>query len=78
MSSTVEGYPLSGISKGSPADEGGLKANDVIVGVNDNKIGNLDDFDSVLRKFKGGDTVEVTVKRGAETVKLKVTLAPPK
>jgi S1-C subfamily serine protease len=62
----------------APAEKGGLLAGDIIIGVAENKIGNLDDFDSALRKFKGGDTVEITVKRAGEEKKFKVTLDPPK
>ncbi len=72
------GYALSGVSKGSPAERGGLKAGDAIIQFGDSKIGNLEDFDSALRKFKAGDKVPIVVKRGAESVKLEVTLDPPR
>jgi membrane-associated protease RseP (regulator of RpoE activity) len=72
------GYALSGVSKGSPAERGGLKAGDAIIQFGDSKIGNLEDFDSALRKFKAGDKVPIVVKRGAEAVKLEVTLDPPR
>jgi hypothetical protein len=78
LGSTDEGYALQGVAQDGPADKGGLKAGDIIIGLAENKIGNLDDFDSALRKFKGGDTVEITVKRGDKELKLKVTLDPPK
>jgi len=72
------GYALSGVTKGSPADRGGLKAGDSIIQFGDSKVGNLEDFDSALRKFKAGDKVPVTVKRSGKDVKLEVTLDPPK
>jgi len=78
LGSTVEGYALSGVAKDGPAEKGGLKSGDVIVGLADNKIGNLADFDSALRKFKAGETVELTIRRGSEELKLKVTLEPPR
>lgn len=78
LGSDVEGYQLQGVAEGGPAEKGGLQARDIIIGVAENKIGNLDDFDSALRKFKGGDTVEITVKRDDKELKLKVTLDPPK
>ena len=78
LGSNAEGYALQGVAKDGPAEKGGLQASDIIIGVAENKIGNLDDFDSALRKFKGGDTVEITVKRGDKELKLKVTLDPPK
>jgi len=72
------GYALTGVSSGSPADRAGLKAGDVIVQLGDSKIGNLEDFDSALRKYKAGDRVDVVVLRGVDEVKLQVTLDPPR
>lgn len=72
------GYALTGVTKGGPAERGGLKSGDIIIQFGDSKVGNLEDFDSALRKFKAGDKVPVIVKRGAEQVKLEVTLDPPK
>ena len=72
------GYALTGVTKDGPAEKAGLKAGDIIVQLGESKIGNLEDFDSALRKFKAGDKVPVVVKRGSEQVKLEVTLAPPR
>jgi S1-C subfamily serine protease len=44
----------------------------------DSKIGNLEDFDSALRKYKAGDKVPVLVKRKGEQIELEVTLDPPR
>jgi hypothetical protein len=72
------GYALMGVGKGSPAEKAGLASGDIIVQVGESRIGNLDDFDSALRKFKAGDKVTVTAKRGEETKKFEVTLDPPR
>ena len=40
------GYALSGVTKGGPADAGGLKAGDIITRFGDTKIAGLDDFDA--------------------------------
>jgi len=72
------GYVLMGVSKGGPAERAGIKANDIIVRLGDWPIGNLEDFDTALRKFKSGDRVSVLVKRGGEELKFEVTLEPPK
>ncbi len=75
---TEPGYAISGATKGSPADRGGLRAGDNLIQFGDSKVGNLEDFDSALRKYKAGDKVPVIVKRKGEEVKLEVTLDPPK
>lgn len=72
------GYALSGVTKGSPAEQGGLRGGDVIVRLGTSRIGNLEDFDSALRKFKGGDTVDVVVLRDGKELTLRVTLGAPR
>jgi hypothetical protein len=72
------GYAISGVSKDSPAARGGLKGGDRIVRLGDSAITNLEDFDSALRKHKGGDTVSVVVVRDGAEVTLAVTLGPPR
>lgn len=78
FNSDQKGYAIQGVAPGSPAEKGGVKAGDVIVGIGTDKVGSLDDFDLALRKFKAGEEVDVTVRRGMEDVKLKVTLAKPR
>lgn len=73
-----KGYPISGVAPGSPAQKGGLKGGDLIVQFGPTKIGGLDDFDLALRKFKGGDAVNVIVVRDGKRKTLKVTLAKPR
>jgi hypothetical protein len=72
------GYSISGVAKDSPAAKGGLRGGDRIVRVGTSAIANLEDFDSSLRKHKGGDTVPVVVVRDGAEVTLDVTLGPPK
>lgn len=78
FASETTGYALMGVSPGSPADKGGLKAGDVIVGIGEKKIGNLSDFDLALRKYKAGDTIKVIVEREKKQVTLEVTLDKPR
>jgi S1-C subfamily serine protease len=63
-----------GVAKDSPADKGGLQAGDSIILLEQYKIGNLEDIDGALRKFKAGDKVKVTVLRDGKSVVLEVTL----
>jgi S1-C subfamily serine protease len=48
------------------------------VRLGDSAVTGLEDFDSALRKHKGGDTVPVVVARDGAEVKLDVVLDPPK
>ena len=49
-------------------------AKDIITDVGGFKVEGLTDLTRALRNFKGGDTVEVTVYRSGQSVKLTVTL----
>jgi len=71
------GYALSGVIGGGPAERAGLRAGDLVVKFGSDKIGNLDDFDAVLRKHKAGDRVGVVVRRGDQELTFEVTLDPP-
>jgi hypothetical protein len=73
-----KGYAVSGATKDSPAARGGLKGGDVIVRLGASAVTGLEDFDSALRKHKGGETVPVVVLRDNAEVTLQVTLDPPK
>jgi hypothetical protein len=78
FTSDEPGYHLGGVSPDSPADKGGLLKGDAIVKLGDYKVGNLEDFDGALRKYKAGDKVPVIVKRDGQELTLEVTLDPPK
>ena len=51
---------------------------DLVVRIGDSAVTGLDDFDSALRKYKGGDTVTVVVERDGAEVSLPVTLGDPR
>ena len=62
------------VTEGSPADEAGLKKNDVITGANGDPITGRDDLVKLIHSCAAGDKVELTVYRQGETVKLTVTV----
>lgn len=70
----IKGVKLNGVREGSPAEKGGLKKDDVIVGFGGKPIGTIYDYTENLGRFKPGDKVEVVVKRDGKEVKLQVTL----
>lgn len=72
------GYAISGVTKDSPAAQGGLLGGDLIIRLGDSAIAGLEDFDSALRKHKAGETIPVVVSRGGAEVTLQVTLGKPK
>ena len=69
-----EGYALSGVTEGSPASEAGMKSGDKVVQLGESRIGNLEDFDTALRRYNAGDVVSVVVQREVEGEVQKITL----
>ena len=69
-----KGVKLSAVREGSPAEKGGLKGGDVIVGYAGKPIATIYDYTDSLGRSKPGDKVEVVVKRDGKDVTLTVTL----
>ncbi len=70
----VKGMPLSGVRPGSPAEQGGLKAGDIIIKFGGKAITNIYDYTDALGAHKPGDVVDIVVQRAGAEVTLKVTL----
>jgi Peptidase family M28/PDZ domain/PA domain len=69
-----KGVKLSAVREGSPAEKGGLKGGDVIVGYAGKPIATIYDYTDSLGRNKPGDKVEIVVKRDGKDVTLTVTL----
>jgi C-terminal processing protease CtpA/Prc len=74
MGEEVEGVKFADIRDGSPAAKAGLKGGDILVEFAGKPIKNLYDFTYALRAHKPGETVKVTVLRGADRMTVDVTL----
>ena len=62
------------VQAGSPADQGGLKANDVIVSLNAAPISTATDLTTALHPLNPGDVVKVGIYRGTAQQAVSVTL----
>jgi hypothetical protein len=74
MTSEPGGVRLTGVTGGSPADSGGIKAGDVLIGIGADTVANLVDFQNALVRHHPGDRVDIRVRRGEQTLTLPVTL----
>jgi putative serine protease PepD len=63
------------VEAGGPADKAGIKPGDVIVEFDGKKVTNADDLVVAIRSKNVGDTVPMKVRRGSETIDVKLTLA---
>ena len=63
---TGEGVNITGVSENSPAAKSGLKENDIIIQVNDQKIKDVDALKPIIKEAKEGTSFTFQVKRNKE------------
>ena len=68
------GLRLNGVREGSPAEKGGLRAGDVVVGFDGKAVRDIYAYTYALQATKPDDVVEIVVERGGERVTLTVTM----
>jgi len=72
--SNVEGFKISGVNEGSPAQKAGIQGGDIMISFGGRKISNIYDYVYALQEHVPGDVVEVVVKRNGEEIRLEVEL----
>jgi len=72
---TSNGVIVQGIDEGGPAAKGGLKPGDQIIAINGTTIDSREQANRVIFGSAVGSTLEMTVNRKDQLIKLKVTLA---
>jgi Zn-dependent M28 family amino/carboxypeptidase len=70
----LKGVLFADVRAGSPAAKAGLKTGDLLFEFDGKPVENLYDFTYALQSKQAGDVVAVAVRRGNETVRVKVTL----
>lgn len=73
--SDSEGMIIKGVEKGSPAEQSGLKVNDIITGFNNGPITNLAIFRRKLLALSPGQEIHLTLFRDGKTFEVTSTLA---
>jgi C-terminal processing protease CtpA/Prc len=68
------GVRVDAVTKGRPAEKGGILKGDVIISINGAPVKNIQDYMFQLGKCNSGDKVKVEVKRTDRTVLLEVQL----
>lgn len=74
-SETYFGAYVVSVVEGSPAEDAGIQAGDIITAVDGETIYSSDGLTIAIRSHDEGDTVTVTVDRNGETIDLELTLA---
>lgn len=68
------GARVEEVEKDSPAEKAGLQVGDVITAVDSTKLDATTSLADVIKTRKPGDKVELSITRGAQTLKLTVEL----
>ena len=74
MSESPGGVRITGTRAGSPAEQAGLTAGDIITQIGAKTVANLYDMTDALRSHQAGDTVVIVVKRDTTLVRLTAVL----
>lgn len=62
------------VDAGSPAEAAGIRADDLIIAIDDRRIGTIDDYERAMSQCRAGQTIRLTLKRGQEVLTLDVAL----
>jgi serine protease Do len=68
------GAKINEVSKGSPAEKAGLKKDDIITNVNDEKITGPKDLYEAIGKYKPSDKVQISILKNGTKTKLTAEL----
>ena len=68
-----EGAYVFNVESGSCAEACGLMAGDIITALGDNEVKSFADLNSAVRKYKAGDSAEITIYRANDYMTLTIT-----
>ena len=74
MTDNPGGVRLLGVRAGSPAEQAGLRGDDIITRIGDMNVPDLQAMAEALRSHQPGDTVDIVVRRGDQQTTLRATL----
>jgi serine protease Do len=68
------GVVVTGISHGGPADRAGIRAGDLIIGLDNDKIRGMDELESAVMDHQVGDRVTFHIQREGQNSAVRMTL----
>jgi len=71
---SVGGGQISSVQPGTPASQVGLRPNDLVTAIDGKTITSTQQFIETVDTYSPGQTITVTVKRGGNTMRIKITL----
>ena len=73
-----KGAAIRSVEQGSPAEQAGIQANDIVTAVNGETIENRDELAKMISACEPGDKLELTIYRMGETLSVTVTVGEKK
>ncbi len=73
VSGDIKGLKLSGVAADGPAAKAGILGGDIVIKLAGKKIEDVYDYTYAIEALKIGEEIEMVVKRGDETISMKVT-----
>jgi len=70
----VDGLLIKSVSEGRPAQKAGLKAGDLIVAIGGKPVKDIEGYMVLMRQYRVGDTIDVTIVRDKKESKIPVKL----
>ena len=70
----TDGLKLAGVREGGAAQKAGLLDGDLIIQLGGKPISSIRDYMQTMASYKGGETIDVVVKRQGKSVTLRVTV----
>jgi S1-C subfamily serine protease len=70
----AKGLLVTGVTGESPAEKGGLKADDVITKIDGKEVGEVPTFVKAIKDHKPGDKITLTVLRDGKEKDVKITV----
>jgi serine protease Do len=68
------GVLVVGVESDSPSSKAGMKKSDIILGMDGQKVGSIEDLQNVLKEKQPGEETELTVLRDSRQSQLRVIL----
>jgi serine protease DegQ len=69
-----EGVTIAGVMRGGPAAQGGMRPNDIVLSINNQKMTTANQLMNAIAKVKPNTKIPVVVKRNGQEVELEITI----
>ncbi|MDH3891789.1 MAG: M28 family peptidase [candidate division Zixibacteria bacterium] len=71
----VQGLKIDGVAADQPGERAGIQSEDIIIKMGTTLVGDIYDYMGALARYKKGDSTEIRVVRGVDTLSLQVVFS---